>query len=145
MAFYFEVLYQSHYKSIAAVVESHRAKNPVVKVAYHTLTDEPKEGKPGHFSLKKIHSVWYVPQSAGAPVEEGAGEGEDQSNQSTAQQTAAKLIPNPAWQGHSTQIVFSVKFGINGVMPIRPQAIGLKNVVLTRDVDLPAGRCAELF
>ena len=118
------MLYNGHYKTIAAVVETHRAKSPVVKVAYHTLTDEPKEGKPGHFSLKRVHSVWYVPQTAGAPVEEGAGEADDPGAQSTAQQSAAKLIPNSSWQGHSTQIIFSVKIGINGVMPVRPQAPG---------------------
>ena len=90
------------------------------------MTDSPKEGKPGHFTLKRNHNVWFVPGSATAAVEEnpGAEEGQEgQGTQNSAQQSAAKLVGNAHWKGHSTHIIFSVKIAINEIKPIRPQAI----------------------
>lgn len=115
-----------------------RQKVPTVKVAYHSMTESPKEGKPGNFSLKRTNSIWYSPQSGtNVTTEEGK---EEESQPSTGQQSAAKLVPNMIWTGLSTQIIFSVKYSpSNGITPIRPQ------VVLTNEIELKPGECAELF
>lgn len=132
-----QVLYNGQLQSIYKVVESVRQKVPTVKIAYHQMTESPQEGKPGNFNLKRSHSIWYSPQS-GNSIEEGNEE--EQSQPSTGQQSAAKLVPNMIWAGHSTQIVFSVKYSpSNGITPIRPQ------IVLTCEIELKPGECAELF
>ena len=101
------------------------------------MQEKPDEKRPGNFTLKRSHQVWFIPQN-GAPVAGDEG-GEEESQPTTGQQNAAKLIPNAVWGNHATKIVFSVKWGVSGLMPIRPQ------VVLIKDVDLPPARCCELF
>ena len=134
-----QVLFNGQLQTIYQVVETVRQKVPTVKVAYHQLTEVPQEGKPGNFSIQRSHSIWYTPQAGNAITTEDGNQ--DESQQPTSgQQSAAKLVPNAIWQGHSTQIIFSVKFSpSNGIAPIRPQ------VVLTTDIGLKPDECLELF
>lgn len=119
-------------------METQRKTIPTVKVAYHEMNEKVEEGKPGNFTLKRTHSVWYSPQSGNTVTTE---EGDANENQpSSGQQTAAKLVSNATWGGHSTRIVFSMKYSpANGLTPIRPQ------VVLLSEVELKPQQCAELF
>ena len=129
-----QVLFNGHLKTVYEIVHSQQQKVPTVKVAYHKMEENPDPKRVGNFSLKRSHTVWFIP-TGGANVEEA----EDESQPASGQVNAGKLIPNHVWGNHATKIVFSVKWGVSGLTPIRPQ------VVLVRDVDLAPSRCCELF
>ena len=132
-----KVLFHGQLQPLHKVLESQRRSMPTLKVAYHEMKEEPQPGKPGNFSIKRINSIWYTPQSGNNIETEG---GQEESGPSSGQQTAAKLVPNATWNGHSTRIVFSVKASpTNGLTPIRPQ------VVLVKEIELNPNTCAELF
>lgn len=131
-----EVLFNGHLKTLHEVVQNQIQKVPKAKIAYHRMEDSPDPKRVGNFKLTRSHQVWFIPQTSGANVEEPQ---EDEAQPSSAQGNAAKLVPNHVWKSHATKIIYSVKWGVSGLMPIRPQ------VVLIRDVDLSPARCCELF
>lgn len=121
-----QVLFNGHLKTVLEVVQAQMQKVPKVKVAYHVMAEDPDQKRPGNFNLKRSHDVWWVPVSGGVGVaqeEGGDDEGNGSSNGTAGQQNAAKLIPNTVWNSHATKIAFSVKWGVSGLMPIRPQVV----------------------
>ena len=133
-----QVLHNGQLQTLGQVVDAQQSKVPVIKIAYRKLTDSPKDGVPGNFTLESTQTVWYSPEK-GAPVEAGGeAPGDGKKAATTAQTTAARLIPNVHWQSHCSQIVFSVKWLATGLFPVRAQP------VLTADCDLGPGRALEL-
>ncbi|CAK9040562.1 unnamed protein product [Durusdinium trenchii] len=133
-----QVLYNGNLTTIYEMVE-HRRKSgpsPVIKVNYFETIDQPEEGKPGHFKLKKTHDLRFLPQQTVNVEHEGSANGGDNT---ASQMNLASLLPVEAWASHCTQVLFSVKWAASGLAPIRPQ------VVLVQDVELAPGRCLALF
>ena len=71
--------------------------------------------------------------------EEAAADGGEGVGLRAQQAQAAAMVSPWAWEGHVTHTVFSVKWAASGLMPVRPQ------VVLTRDVSIPASSALALF
>ncbi|CAK9032566.1 unnamed protein product [Durusdinium trenchii] len=57
------VLFNGHLKTVFEVVQAQQQKVPKVRIAHHTMTEEPDAKRPGNFNLKRSHSVWFVPQA----------------------------------------------------------------------------------
>ena len=117
-------------------MEQQKAKDPGAKLCYHSLVDAPTKDDPGVFEVKLTNLVVFIPGKQEAVVEEGAeGEG---AKIMTAQTNVAAMNPFNSWETTVSKTVWSVKWGANGLMPIRPQ------VILTLDVDLASGMAMSL-
>ena len=91
-----QVLYNGNLTTIYEMVE-HRRKSgpsPVIKVNYFETIDQPEEGKPGHFKLKKTHDLRFLPQQTVNVEHEGSANGGDNT---ASQMNLASLLPVEAW------------------------------------------------
>lgn len=86
-----QVIVQGQLATLGEVVEERRKSTPTVKLNYFEMEEAPQDGKPGNFTVKRVHDVRFLP--AGAPVEGDGGDG----NSAGSQTPAATLLPVNAW------------------------------------------------
>ena len=99
-----QLLHNGALTTLGDLVEQRRkaGPSPVIKLSYHTLTDKPVEGKPGHFEISQTHDVRFVPAGSVTVENEGG------SDNTASQMNLASLLPIEAWD--STTASF---FGFN--------------------------------
>ena len=135
--FTYKVVFNGHLRSLRDVVSDRRKTMPVVKFAYHKFVEAPTPGQPDAFKLEVVKRVCFSPGSSGK-VDTEEGENGGDSNPTTGQAAAARMLPINVWKPEVCQLVFSVKWTAAGLMPIRPQ------IMLLADAVMPAGTCAGL-
>ncbi len=132
-----EVLYKlEHYEDLVLngtdavpildVVNEKRKTLPDCRVAYHDIVPlAPNDGLPvGAFKLAPTVEVAFQPQTQPA---DGSAPGHLQTR-------VAATCPISAWKGHYSSLMWSVKWGATGLMPVRPQ------IAFTTDVTISPGR-----
>ena len=125
------VLFDNKLLSLHKVIADRRASNPSWQVCYHTLKDDATPGAAvGAFTLTKalcVRAVMELPK-------------EDAKDKEVRQENLGATLPLGTWEGLPfADIVFSMRWASQGLMPIRPQ------VVLTQDVEIPAGHGLQLW
>ena len=83
----------------------------------------------GAFKLNRFHDVCFLPMEPTA----------DPTGESIAQNTVGSLVPRSSWSTPFTSIVWSTKWAINGLTPVRPL------VMLTTQLVLPPNKTLQLF
>lgn len=86
-------------------------------IAYHEVTDEPDQG-PGAFKLEVKHGVSFKPADAVAVSGESQG-----ALPSMLQTQVGARVDSKLWKSSWADIVWSVKWGSNGLCPIRPHVL----------------------
>ena len=124
------VLMGTKYMTVADAIKPRRARNPMVKLMYHTM-HSITDGPAGSFSVSLDHKVFFAPDSAGVSAEDNGEE--------KLQQTIGSLVPRKAWDSHCLSIIWAVKWTANGLSPVRPV------VVLTKDVSLLPARTLLMY
>ena len=124
------VLMGQKYMSVADAIKPKRARNPMVKLMYHTM-HSIADGPAGSFSVTQDHNVFFAPESAGVNA--------DDSGDEKLQQSIGALVPRKAWDSHCLSIIWAVKWTANGLSPVRPV------VVLTKDVSLMPARTLLMY
>ena len=128
-----EVLLNGKLQTLHSVGEAQRVKVPNCKIMYHEMEASPEEKVPGMFKCIRQNNVWFSPAKDSQEVQDAAD-----PNAKTNQVGAAKLLPNSVWYSDIISILFSVRWGPNGLIPVRPQ------VVLLSDLKLAAGQACKL-
>jgi len=116
---------------VVEVVANQRAINPEAKIAYHSMFDIASKEKDA-FGIKQEHQIYFVP----------AFSSDDQGgqNQPISQVTlAGKLPANTFESSHCVVATWAVKWGPQGLSPVRPM------VLFTQSCDLPAGKALSLM
>ena len=126
-------MYNNKLQNLHSVVAAQQAKVPVCKIMFHEMESMPDDKNPGMFKCIRKNDVWFSPAKDTQDVQDPAD-----ANAKTNQVGGAKLMPNSAWQSDMASIVFSVRWGPNGLMPVRPQ------VVLLIDLTLAPGQACKL-
>ena len=119
-----QALYKNAVCNLGSVLEAEKEQNPNTKIMYHTIEDDPSS--PGAFTLTQTHTVVF---NSTSQTTEGEGAGLPGSKPLLQSQIAA-VVPMAIWETHGTSIVWSVKKAASGIMPIRPQVLLTKEVVL---------------
>ena len=122
---------QTKMVTVKEVVAEQRAKNPEAKIAYHSMFDIASTDKDA-FGVKQEHEIFFIP--AFASEEEGG------QNQPITQGTlAGKLPANTFESSHCVVQTWVVKWGPQGLGPVRPL------VLFKQSCDLPAGKALSLM
>ena len=113
----------------------------VIKLAYH---DMEASGTDGNFTIKKKSDVFFQPAPSVKGEKDGDGDGEGVPSASASEANmlasqAAVLVSHSTWQHEALAIVWSVRWGVAGLMPVRP------HVVLLTDITLDVGRVALFY
>ena len=101
------------------VVNERRKTHPDCRVSYHELAPQG-EGPPGGFALQKTVDVLFTPQPPSAGEQPAAN----------LQTRVAATAPLPAWSGHYSRLVWSVKWNAAGLTPVRPQIAFVESVTI---------------
>ena len=108
------------------VLQDQQKKEPDAAIAYFRVkstTEQP-------LSLEKTHGVNFVTTQAVAVPQ---GEGDPSGAELKAfQGSAAALVPLTSWKGPSS-LIWSVKWTVNGLMPLRPQVLLLDDLSLDQN------------
>ena len=126
------VVFENKVTTLLVLVNKRRESAPDVKIAHHDLEPDAT-GPPGAFKLVRTHKINFVPLQ-----NEFNTEKEDAKPPAALQTSVGGMVPREAWTTELARISWSVKWGVNGLMPVRPQ------VVLYSCFVLPAGKVAEL-
>lgn len=88
------VIHNGNLTRLGDLVEAKRKSgpSPLVKVNYFELTDKPEDGKPGNFTLKKLHDLRFQAQQTVQVELTGNGENV------VSQLNMASLLPLEAWR-----------------------------------------------
>ena len=126
------VIMYSKMTTLLDVVNIRRESVPDVKIAYHDIEPEAA-GPPGAFKLTCTNKIKFVPQAKEQDVDKA-----NNKPPAMLQTTAGTMLPLEAWNTETAYVCWSVKWGINGLMPVRPQ------VVLRMPLELTAGMAVLL-
>ena len=118
--------------TLLEVVNARRESVPDVRIADHDLEPDAA-GPPGAFKLACTNKLKFVPQ-----VRDPDAEKANEKPPAMLQTTAGTMLPLEAWNTETANVCWSVKWGINGLMPMRPQ------VVLRMRLELTAGTAVLL-
>lgn len=88
------VIHNGTLHKLGDLVEAKRktGPSPAVKLNYYELTDKPEDGKPGSFTLKKLHDLRFQAQHTVQVEQSGNGENV------ASQLNMASLLPLEAWR-----------------------------------------------
>ena len=126
-----DFVFTSKIATVKEVVAEQRSNNPEAKIAYHSMFDIASKDKDA-FGVKQDHEVFFIP--AFSSDEEGG------QNQPITQATlAGKLPANTFESSHCVVQTWGVKWGPQGLSPIRPL------VLFKQSCDLPAGKALSLM
>ena len=117
--------------TVKEVVAEQRAKNPEAKIAYHSMFDIASTDKDA-FGVKLEHEVFFIPAFT-------SGEEGGQSQSITQSTLAGKLPANTFESSHCVVQTWGVKWGPQGLGPVRPL------VLFKKSCDLPAGKALSLM
>ena len=93
--------------------------------------------KPKFFKQQRTHDIYYQPAPK-VQGEEEADKGGVAAN-GKAQLSLAALLPVSKIKSLTYgQLVWSTRWTVKGLMPVKP------NLILLTDLELPEGRCVEL-
>ncbi len=118
-----KVLFNSTLMTLGEVVGQRQATHPDCKIAYHTM--QPLAESPGDFSCESQYEIFFVPEKC-------------VDNTATQMNIGAKVGQVKPWLSTCTSLVWSVRWTGKGLGPLRPV------IVLTKDLELPSGRCVCL-
>eukprot|EP00959_Pyramimonas_sp_CCMP1952_P283766 5931925-Pyramimonas_sp.AAC.1 len=103
-----------------------RSSLPTAEIAYHTMADDP-DGEAGSFTLAVKNKVYFVV----AKGQKGDDEGGEASGSDLTQLSVASCIPQAVWDSSSiVKVIWAVKWGIQGLTPIRPVVCMLGDVII---------------
>ena len=126
-----DFVFTSKTATVKEVVAEQRSNNPEAKIAYHSMFDIASKDKDA-FGVKQDHEVFFIP--AFSSDEEGG------QNQPITQGTlAGKLPANTFESSHCVVQTWGVKWGPQGLSPVRPL------VLFKQSCDLPAGKALSLM
>ena len=125
------VVFDNKVTTLLDLVNNRRESAPDVKIAYHDLEPDAA-GPPGVFKLVRTH-IDLVPLQNEFHTDKEEGKPPDAAMQTSV----GGVVPREAWT-ELVRVSWSIKWGVNGLMPVRPQ------VVLYSCFVLPAGKAALL-
>ena len=117
---------------VAEVVTTHRAINPEAKIAYHSMFDIASKEKDA-FGIKQEHEIYFIPTFTSQDDDAGQQQPVSQVN------LAGKLPANTFESSHCVVQTWAVKWGPQGLGPVRPL------VLFKQSCDLPAGKALSLM
>ena len=124
-------VYTSKFTTVKEVVKEQRSTNPEAKIAGHSIFDIASKDKDA-FGVKQEWKVFFIP--AFCSDEEGG------QNQPITQITlAGKLPANTFESSHCVVQAWGVKWGFQGLSPIRPL------IIFKQSCDIPAGKALSLM
>jgi hypothetical protein len=126
-----DFVFTSKIAAVKDVVADQRSNNPEAKIAYHSMFDIASKDKDA-FGVKQDHEVFFIP--AFSSDEDGG-----QSQQITQGTLAGKLPANTFESSHCVVQTWGVKWGPQGLSPVRPL------VLFKQSCDLPAGKALSLM
>lgn len=131
------VHFNNEVMAVKMVVDQRRKTDPLAKISYHTMEESAgEEQELGAFTIHQDHLVIFQPGAQQLDANDGE---HVQDHRKPTQGFAASLIPQQRWSTHATDVIWSVKWAVNGLTPVRPL------VLMTVDVTLPPGKALELF
>ena len=126
-----DFVYTSKIQRVVEVVANQRSSNPEAKIAYRSMFDIASKEKDA-FGIKQEHRIYFIP--AFSSDDEGA-----QKQQISQVTLAGKLPANTFESSHCVVATWAVKWGPQGLSPVRPM------VLFTQSCDLPAGKALSLM
>lgn len=99
-------------------------------VKYHKTKASPRPGDPAHIEFEQVHKVLYMVQ----PVPTKA----DGDSRVVVQGHVAGVVPHRTWDTSCTGLIWAVKWGPVGIVPVRP------HVMVTAPFEVPAGKAVKL-
>ena len=117
--------------TVKEVLAEQRANNPEAKIAYHSMFDIACKDKDA-FGVKQGHEILFIPAFSS---DEGGG----QSQPITQATLAGKLPANTLESSHCVVQTWGVKWGPQGLGPVRPL------VLFKKSCELPAGKALSLL
>ena len=126
-----DFVFTSKIARVVEVVANQRSIKPEAKIAYHSMFDIASKEKDA-FGIKQEHQIYFIP--AFSSEEEGG-----QKQQISQVTLAGKLPANTFESSHCVVATWAVKWGPQGLSPVRPM------VLFTHSCDLPAGKALSLM
>ena len=113
---------------LQTVVEQRRIEEPNLKINYHTLVEQVDPSNPKVFNLNRTHDIYYIaaqkPRGDPAPGNPVEGEKMTQANM-------AAMVPLRHWHAcANVALVWSVKWTVKGLMPIKPHICFMKEAMI---------------
>ena len=126
-----DFVFTSKMERVDEVVANQRSSNPEAKIAYHSMFDIASKEKDA-FGIKQEHQIYFM--LAFSNDDEGG-----QKQQISQVTLAGKLPANTFESSHCVVATWAVKWGPQGLNPVRPM------VLFTYSCDLPAGKALSLM
>ena len=120
-------------ETLGAALAARRKSRPASNstVLYHMLQEDPSDDDPAHQTLTLNHEMnWKI--DAGAPVKR-----EDGKVSTMDYKHVASAVPFNNWNNGITSIVWTMRWTMNGLAPVRPNVALLKSIKVSPGMALP--------
>jgi len=106
-------------------LEHKKKEDPkAARLAFHTISEDPKPGKPGYFNIKPARMIYFIiPELLSQAKKEAPGEGE--ATTKLSQLTAGAAIPLGDWfKSPSLELQWLMRWkGQVGLVPMAPRVV----------------------